>query len=53
MERGDRILISGPSGSGKTTILNILLGLLKPNNGKIFVDNKEIIPKYHKNLRNI
>ena len=53
MERGDRILISGPSGSGKTTILNILLGLLKPNNGKIFLDNKEIIPKYHKNLRNI
>jgi ATP-binding cassette, subfamily B, bacterial PglK len=53
MKQGDRILISGPSGSGKTTILNILLGLLKPQRGKILLDNKEINPKYHKNLRGL
>ncbi|MBR2121569.1 MAG: ABC transporter ATP-binding protein [Lachnospiraceae bacterium] len=28
-------LITGPSGSGKTTFLNILLGLVKPDSGRI------------------
>ena len=27
--------IKGPSGGGKTTLLNILTGLIKPNNGEI------------------
>ena len=31
--------IVGPSGSGKSTILDILLCLLKPNSGKIIIDN--------------
>ena len=30
------------TGSGKTTLVDILLGLLKPNNGEIFVDGSEI-----------
>lgn len=34
--------IFGPSGSGKTTLLNILLGLLKPTEGKVFVDGEDI-----------
>lgn len=32
---GEFLSILGPSGCGKTTILRILIGLLKPNNGKI------------------
>jgi len=40
--------IQGPSGSGKTTLINLLLGFLKPNCGKILVDNISIF----KNLRN-
>ena len=33
--RGDRVGIIGPNGSGKTTLLKILLGDLKPQQGKI------------------
>lgn len=32
--------ISGPSGSGKSTLINIIAGLLKPQSGKIFIDDK-------------
>jgi ATP-binding cassette subfamily F protein uup len=34
-KRGDRIGIIGPNGVGKTTFLNILLGVDKPDSGKI------------------
>ena len=35
------ISIIGKSGSGKTTLINIILGLLKPSDGKITIDGKE------------
>ncbi|MBF0194905.1 MAG: ATP-binding cassette domain-containing protein [Magnetococcales bacterium] len=40
IQRGDKLGIVGPNGSGKTTLLNILLGKLKPDNGKITVGTK-------------
>ena len=36
---GDRIGIFGVSGSGKSTLVSILAGLLKPDNGEIFLDD--------------
>jgi len=39
MRRGKKTAIVGPSGSGKTTIVNLLLCLLQPTSGRIFVDN--------------
>ncbi len=36
------ISIIGKSGVGKTTLLSILAGLVKPDEGKIFFENKEI-----------
>ncbi len=34
--------IIGSSGSGKTTILNILVGFLKPNDGKVLFQSRDI-----------
>ena len=34
--------IKGQSGSGKSTILNIVCGLLKPTEGEVLIDNKNI-----------
>jgi ABC-type bacteriocin/lantibiotic exporter with double-glycine peptidase domain len=43
IKKGDCIAILGSNGSGKSTFLNIFSGLLKPSEGKIIIDNKEII----------
>ena len=32
----------GPSGCGKTTLLNVISGLDKVNNGNIYINNKRI-----------
>lgn len=42
IHKGESIGIAGPSGSGKSTLVDIILGLLSPNDGKILVDNKDI-----------
>ncbi len=34
--------IFGKSGSGKTTLVSLIMGLLKPTNGKIFINKNEI-----------
>lgn len=39
---GDELLLLGKSGSGKTTILNILAGLLPPDQGEVIVDGVPI-----------
>ncbi len=32
----------GPNGAGKTTTFYMIVGLIKPNQGKIYIDNKDI-----------
>lgn len=44
---GECIGIIGPSGSGKSTILDIIVGLLTPNHGRVFVDGKDISSSGH------
>lgn len=42
MNEGDFVNIIGRSGSGKSTFLNLLSGLLKPTEGKIFAKGKDM-----------
>ena len=46
IEKNKIIGIYGKSGSGKTTFLDILSGLIKPNNGEIYVDDNKIDNQY-------
>ena len=43
IKAGEYLGITGPSGSGKSTLINLITGLLNPNNGKILVDKREIV----------
>jgi putative ABC transport system ATP-binding protein len=40
--KGQLVGLYGPSGSGKTTLLNLIGALDMPNNGRIFVDGKDV-----------
>lgn len=41
-KKGELIAIVGPSGCGKTTLLKTVVGILIPQTGSIFIDQKEI-----------
>ena len=44
--RGDRLAFLGPNGSGKSTILRMIMGLEKPDEGRIELGKHNIIPGY-------
>jgi len=49
----ERVAILGGSGDGKTTILKLILGLLKPDSGKILIDGEDIEDKTEDDLKEI
>ena len=42
VEQGEYISIMGPSGSGKTTLFNMVGGLDKPSEGKVYIDDVDV-----------
>ena len=51
LEASESIAITGPSGAGKTTLMKIMLGLLQPTSGKVYLDGKDINQLGLKNYR--
>ena len=43
INKGQSVAFVGPSGGGKTTTADIILSLLKPKEGQVLVDGKDII----------
>ena len=42
VQPGEIMVVIGPSGAGKSTLLRLMIGLLKPDAGQIWVDGREI-----------
>jgi branched-chain amino acid transport system ATP-binding protein len=42
VERGEAVGLIGPNGAGKTTFFNCLLGLLRPDRGRVLFDGTDI-----------
>ena len=49
----EKVVILGGSGDGKTTVLKLILGLLRPDSGRILIDGEEITEKTEDELREI
>lgn len=49
----EKIAILGESGEGKTTILRLIMGLIKPDSGKIYIDGDDITLIDEKDLRKV
>ncbi len=42
VNQGEIVGLLGPNGAGKTTSFYMIVGLIKPNGGNIFLDKMEI-----------
>ncbi|MBQ2643098.1 MAG: ATP-binding cassette domain-containing protein [Eubacterium sp.] len=43
LEVDDRfVAITGPNGSGKSTLLKVIMGIIEPTSGKVFMDGEDI-----------
>lgn len=51
VKEGDSLCLSGPSGKGKSSLLKLILGIIKPISGKIFIDGKELNPDHIAEIR--
>ncbi len=49
----ERVAVLGGSGEGKTTMLRLILGLIRPDAGKIFIDGEDITTKRESELREV
>jgi lipopolysaccharide export system ATP-binding protein len=55
VEQGEIVGLLGPNGAGKTTTFYMIVGLIKPNEGKIFLEDEEVteLPMYQRAKRGI
>jgi phospholipid/cholesterol/gamma-HCH transport system ATP-binding protein len=53
VDRGETLILLGETGSGKSVILKLALGLLKADEGKVFVEGRDLGPIAEKDMRDI
>ena len=55
VNQGEIVGLLGPNGAGKTTSFYMIVGLVKPNSGRIFLDNENItdLPMYQRAKRGV
>ena len=46
INKGSRVGFIGPTGSGKSTLVDMLMGLLRPNKGLVLIDDIRLSEKY-------
>lgn len=42
VNRGETVAFVGASGAGKTTLINLVIGFLRPNSGQVLIDGKDL-----------
>lgn len=55
VEQGEIVGLLGPNGAGKTTSFYMITGLIKPNGGRIFLDDEDIteLPMYKRSQKGL
>ncbi|MBY0427416.1 MAG: LPS export ABC transporter ATP-binding protein [Cytophagales bacterium] len=55
VEQGEIVGLLGPNGAGKTTTFYMIVGLIKPNSGKIYLETEDItdLPMYKRGQRGL
>ena len=55
LNKGEIVGLLGPNGAGKTTTFYMITGMIKPTNGQIFLDQKDITgdPMYKRSRKGI
>jgi lipopolysaccharide export system ATP-binding protein len=55
VKQGEIVGLLGPNGAGKTTTFYMIVGMIRPNEGRVFIDDEEItnLPMYQRARRGI
>jgi len=53
VREGETVALLGPSGTGKSVLLKTIIGLIKPDQGTVFVDGKDVCRLNRKELSDL
>ncbi|HZS39632.1 MAG TPA: ATP-binding cassette domain-containing protein [Polyangia bacterium] len=53
IRRGETLTVLGPSGTGKSVLLKLIIGLIKPDAGRVLVDGVDVTPLDERALRDV
>ena len=42
VDRGEAVALLGPNGAGKTTVFQMIIGMIRPDRGRIYLDDNDI-----------